>query len=109
MSDNTSSQPVSSMKHHPPIASAFKREFGDWRLWWTRSVVIAAAALAGLTVTAFTWLSEYAMRCFFDLRAFAWWSPLIWTPLCAGVIVWITRRYADGASGSGIPQVMAAL
>jgi H+/Cl- antiporter ClcA len=38
-----------------------------------------------------------------------WWSPLVWTPLSAAAIVWVTRRFAPGAAGSGIPQVMAAL
>jgi len=71
--------------------------------------VVAAAVAAGLVVVSFTWLTEHALRQFSALRAAAWWSPLIWTPLCAAAIVWITRRYAAGAAGSGIPQVMAAL
>lgn len=29
--------------------------------------------------------------------------------MCTAAIVWFTRRYAPGAAGSGIPQVMAAL
>lgn len=97
------------MKHHHHIGTAFKKEFGDWRLWWARAVVIAVAALAGLTVVAFTWLTEHALRLFFDLQASLWWAPLAWTPLCAAAIAWLTRRFAPGAAGSGIPQVMAAL
>jgi H+/Cl- antiporter ClcA len=98
------------MKHdHHHIATTFKNEFADWRLWWARGVVIAVAAVAGFTVIAFTWLTEQALRLFFDLHASLWWAPLAWTPLCTALIVWLTRRFAAGAAGSGIPQVMAAL
>lgn len=91
------------------VTDALRREFSDWRLWLARAIVIAAAAAAGLTVVGFTWLTERAIEHFFMLRAAAWWSPLLWTPLCTAAIVWLTRRYAPGAAGSGIPQVMAAL
>lgn len=97
------------MKHDHHIATAFKREFADWRLWWSRSVVMAVAAVAGLTVVAFTWLTERALGLFFSLHTAWWWAPLLWTPLCTAAIVWLTRRYAAGAAGSGIPQVMASL
>lgn len=97
------------MKHDPRIAAVFRREFSDWRLWLARAIVFAVAAAAGLTVVGFTWLTERALEHFFALRAAWWWTPLIWTPLCTGAIVWLTRRYVPGAAGSGIPQVMAAL
>lgn len=97
------------MKHDLRMAAAFRREFSDWRLWLARGIVIAVAAAAGLTVVGFTWLTERALEYFFALRKAWWWAPLIWTPLCTGAIVWLTRRYAPGAAGSGIPQVMAAL
>ncbi|MBX3607609.1 MAG: chloride channel protein [Piscinibacter sp.] len=97
------------MKHDLHVAAALRREFSDWRLWLARGIVIAVAALAGLTVVGFTWLTERALEHFFALRAAWWWAPLLWTPLCTGAIVWLTRRYAAGAAGSGIPQVMAAL
>lgn len=88
---------------------AIQRELSDWRLWITRAIVIGAAAAAGLTVVGFTWLTERALAGFAALGSAAWWAPLLWTPLCTAAIVWITRRCAPGASGSGIPQVMAAL
>ncbi len=92
-----------------PIPSAIKKEFTDWRLWWTRSLVIALAALAGLTVVGLSWLSELALRLFFKTQGNHWWFALVWTPLCTAAIVWLTRRFAPGASGSGIPQVIASL
>lgn len=97
------------MKQHPHVFSALRREMYDWRLWAGRGVVLAFAALAGLTVVAFTWLSEHAMSYFFLMEKQFWWSPLFWTPASTAAIVWLTRRYAPGAAGSGIPQVMAAL
>jgi H+/Cl- antiporter ClcA len=91
------------------IGRAFRSEFSDWRVWGARSVVVAYAALAGLSVVGFTWLSEQASHYFGALCRLAWWAPLLWAPLCAAAIVWLTRRYVAGAAGSGIPQVMAAL
>ncbi len=72
-------------------------------------VVLAFACLAGLTVVGFTLLSDFAIGKFFALQALAWWLPLLLTPACTAAIVWCTRRFAQGAVGSGIPQVMAAL
>ncbi|OIQ63736.1 H(+)/Cl(-) exchange transporter ClcA [mine drainage metagenome] len=97
------------MKFDPHISAAFKKELADWRLWWARSGVVAAAVVAGLTVVAFTWLTELASTAFFNLRTAWWWAPLLWTPINAAAVVWLTRRFAAGAGGSGIPQVMASL
>jgi H+/Cl- antiporter ClcA len=96
------------MRQHPHIFSAFKNELYDAHLWRGRALFIAFAALAGLTVVCFTWLTEHALALFFRVQGSHWWAPLLWTPLSAAAIVWITRRYVPGAAGSGIPQVMAA-
>jgi H+/Cl- antiporter ClcA len=72
-------------------------------------VVIAASVAAGLTVVGFTWLGDRAFEQFGRIQLAWWWAPLLWTPLCTGAIVWLTRRYAPAAAGSGIPQVMATL
>ena len=88
---------------------AVRREFSDWRPWITRALVLAFAALAGLTVVAFTWLTDLAFAAFQRLAALPWWVPLLWVPLATAAAVWATRRFAAGAAGSGIPQVMAAL
>lgn len=97
------------MKKQTHMISASHKELYDWRLWTGRGVVMAFAALAGLTVVAFTWMTEQALAYFFTMEKSYWWSPLLWTPACTAAIVWITRRYSPGAAGSGIPQVMAAL
>lgn len=72
-------------------------------------MVLAFAALAGLTVVAFTWMTEQAFEHFTAFEKGFWWGPLLWTPASTAAIVWLTRRYVVGAAGSGIPQVMAAL
>lgn len=86
-----------------------RRELADWRVWAVRAMVVALAVFAGLTIVGFTWLAESASAQFEALRARAAWAPLVWTPLCAAAVVWCTRRFAPGAAGSGIPQVMATL
>jgi H+/Cl- antiporter ClcA len=88
---------------------ALRRELSDWRIWAVRGLVVALAILAGLTIVGFTWLAEAASAQFTLLRRQAAWAPLLWTPLCAAAVVWLTRRFAPGAAGSGIPQVMATL
>jgi H+/Cl- antiporter ClcA len=81
----------------------------DRTVWHTRLVVMAFAALSGLAVVTLTWLGEHALSTFHSARAHHEWAPLIWTPLVAAVAAWITRRWAPGLAGSGIPQVLAAL
>jgi H+/Cl- antiporter ClcA len=91
------------------IVANFRREFGDRRRWLSRAIVLAFAALAGITVVGLVWLTDRALAQFSSLQSANPWLPLAWTPLCTAAIVWFTRRYAPGAAGSGIPQVMAAL
>jgi H+/Cl- antiporter ClcA len=93
--------------HLPDLA--WRQEFSDWRLWWGRAVVVVVAVLAGLTIVGFTWLCEHAIALFYRIDASYWWSPLLLGPACAAAVTWCTRRFAAGAAGSGIPQVMAAL
>lgn len=97
------------MKQHPHFFSSLQGELYDWRLWGARAVVMVFAAMAGLTVVALTWMSETAFEHFREVQQQAWWMPLLWTPVATMAIVWATRKFAPGAAGSGIPQVMAAL
>jgi H+/Cl- antiporter ClcA len=76
--------------------------------WRVRSVVWAAAALAGLAVVGFATLAEVVLNGFFQLHARWWWAPFLLTPSLGMGVVWLTRRYVLGAAGSGIPQVVAA-
>ncbi len=93
----------------PDFLAAVREDLTDWRQWLARTVVLSFAIAAGLAVVLFTWVSDVAISGFAALRAWSPWAPLIWTPCCTAALVWITRRFAPGAGGSGIPQVMAAL
>ena len=97
------------MPFNEDIQTAVRKELTDVDLWLARALVITAAAAAGLTVVGFTWLTEHALNGFAAHLHWPAWSALLWTPLCTALIVWATRRYAAGAAGSGIPQVMAAI
>lgn len=91
------------------VADSVREELSDWRRWAARAVVLGFAVLAGLSVVLLTRLSEWALAAFFHMTAGepAW--ALLWTPTITAAVVWLTRRWAPGAAGSGIPQVLAAL
>ncbi|WP_366913172.1 chloride channel protein [Rhodoferax sp.] len=97
------------MRSHPHIPTVLKQELTDWHMWTGRGVVMMFAALAGITVVVFTWLADHALAQFFVFQKAYWWGPVFWTPLSTAAIVWLTLRFAPGAAGSGIPQVMASL
>ena len=80
--------------------------------WQDRAVVLGHAAATGGLVVAFTLLAEAASHAFQS----AWrgdgslvWATLLWTPALTVALLWWTRRFAAGAAGSGIPQVVRAL
>jgi H+/Cl- antiporter ClcA len=80
--------------------------------WLDRTVVLAWAAATGLVVVAFTIVAEAASHGFERLTSTAVagpWPALLITPLGAAGVLWWTRRFAPGALGSGIPQVVRAL
>jgi H+/Cl- antiporter ClcA len=90
-----------------------RRARSEWAAgrWLDHAVVLAFAAATGLIVVGFTLLAEAANRGFGALTA-ATYGPalaLLWTPALTVALLWWTRRYAPGALGSGIPQVMRAL
>lgn len=97
------------MTSAPSLVESLRTELSNRHLWHTRAVVLTFGALSGLTVVALTWLSEHALALFRHGQGVYPWMPLLWTPLLTVVIVWLTRRFAAGAAGSGIPQVVAAL
>lgn len=87
-------------------------EISSVRPWIERGVVLAYAAMTGLIVVAFTYLAEAASHGFDSIRQHSSWAPylpLLWTPLLTVLVLWWTRRFAPGAAGSGIPQVVRAL
>lgn len=87
-------------------------ELSAGRLWVDRTVVLGYAVLTGLIVVAFTWLSEQASHLHQLLRQqgmAGMAAALILAPVLTVTVLWLTRRHAPLAAGSGIPQVMRAL
>jgi H+/Cl- antiporter ClcA len=80
--------------------------------WADHAIVLLFAALTGLVVVGFTLLSEAASHAHAALRDAGGWGPILalgWTPMLTVALLWWTRRFAPGALGSGIPQVVRAI
>ncbi|MET7013841.1 chloride channel protein [Uliginosibacterium flavum] len=85
------------------------RIFTDPVVWRDRILMWTAASFAGLCVVVFTFMTEWASTWFMLMRNRYVWLPVILTPAVGMLVVWLTRRFAEGSAGSGIPQVMTAL
>jgi H+/Cl- antiporter ClcA len=97
------------MRGEPDFFQNLRDEFGGGRQWLDRVIVLACAVLAGLAVVLLTLLADAATEAYGALRSQVWWAPLVWTPALTALIVWCIRRWAPGAGGSGVPQVLVAL
>lgn len=77
-------------------------------LFRRRLALLGGAVLVGLAAIAFALLADFANDSF-RAAVTRWpYAPLAATPLAFAAIVWVTRRHAPLAAGSGIPQVIAA-
>ena len=97
------------MKGQPDFLQNLRDEMGGGRQWLDRAIVMVYAVLAGLAVVVFTLLADGAFALYSQLRSGWWWAPLLWTPAVTALVVWAIRRWAPGAAGSGVPQVLTAL
>lgn len=98
--------------HEPDFWRNLRSEVSSSGPWIDRAVVLVYAAVTGLVVVGFTMLAEAASAGFEALRGageFGRWLPLLWTPLLTVAVLWWTLRFAPGAQGSGVPQVVLAL
>ncbi len=98
------------MQQEPDFLHNLNQEFRDGRRWLDRTIVLAYAAAAGLCVVAFTLMADAGFELFESI--YHWqggWAVLLWMPAVTAGAVWLTRRWAPGAAGSGIPQVIATL
>ncbi|WBO23038.1 chloride channel protein [Sphingomonas abietis] len=77
-------------------------------IWRKRAAILTGAVALGLAALLFARLADEANDLFMQFYHLAKWAPLILTPLAFAGLVWITRRIAPEARGSGIPQIMAA-
>lgn len=73
-----------------------------------RVAIVAGAVAIGVAAVLFAKLADVAGEAFAHVARRWRYLPLLTTPLGFAALVWITRRYAPLARGSGIPQVMAA-
>lgn len=69
----------------------------------------AGALFVGLAAALFALMASHADHSFTQLADQYPWLPFVITPLGLMLISWLTRRFFPGASGSGIPQTIAAL
>ncbi|MGE0498469.1 MAG: chloride channel protein [Ramlibacter sp.] len=97
------------MNREPDFLQNVQAELSNGRVWLDRAIVLAYAIVAGLCVVGFTLLSERTFEWFEHVNGINRWLVLVWIPAWTAGIVWLTRRHFPGTSGSGIPQVMAAL
>ena len=86
-----------------------QERLASFSAWRDRAVIWVAAAVAGLCIVGFTYLTDEAVAGFLAMRKLCLWAPFLVTPLGGMAVVWLTRRWAPGSAGSGIPQVMAAV
>lgn len=97
------------MNREPDFLEHLRAELSGGRVWLDRAVVLCYAIAAGLFVVGFTLASDWVFAQFHRFYGSWPWAVLLTTPLITAGIVWLTQRYFPGASGSGIPQVKAAL
>jgi H+/Cl- antiporter ClcA len=96
------------MSHqNPNNFDALKNELSHLDVWLGRICFIGFAVLAGLVIVGFTWITDKAFSYFIFLYQAHWWATLFWMPISTACIVWLTRRYFEGAAGSGIQNVIA--
>jgi len=99
------------MDHHRTTrrVRAIVRRHGPTAQTWRRRVAFLGGAIViGLVAFGFAEAADWAARRFTSLEKTWWWLPLLLTPAGFALFAWATRRFAPDATGSGIPQVMAA-
>ena len=75
---------------------------------WRTVVVAAVAILGGGAAALFARLCDTALAAHERWIGHRGWLPLVMLPVGLVLFTWITRRFAPEATGSGIPQVIAA-
>jgi H+/Cl- antiporter ClcA len=87
------------------FASVGEKELPHWR---RRLATVIGALLVGVMALSIAWLGDQAQRLFgLFFHRFPYWT-LVLSPLLLVAFVELTRRFAPGTRGSGIPQVIAA-
>ncbi|CAG9226489.1 Chloride channel protein [Paraburkholderia tropica] len=79
------------------------------RLWLHYGVFWLGAVAVGLVAVLYAKLIDFGYALFLRYAAEHFWLPLFVAPAMGALTVWLTRRFFNGAEGSGIPQVIAML
>ncbi|WP_395946663.1 chloride channel protein [Caedibacter taeniospiralis] len=85
------------------------RKLMSFSLWRRRLIFWGGAILVGLICVLFAYLCDNLNDSFNELSQKHPYWPLFIMPIGFMVIIYLLKTYFDGAEGSGIPQVMAAL
>lgn len=78
------------------------------RQWQRRAAFLLGAVAVGLAAAAFAALADWSQELFLALREYSLLLTSVATVVGFVLCAEITRRYAPGARGSGIPQAIAA-
>jgi H+/Cl- antiporter ClcA len=77
--------------------------------WKTRLLIWGSAAAVGVAAVAFAKIADIAQWALRRLLGLYPWAPWVLAPAGFFIIAWLTRRFFQGAEGSGIPQTIFAL
>jgi H+/Cl- antiporter ClcA len=94
------------------LRALWRHEMLTGGAWMDRAIILAFAGGTGVLAVGFTLLAEYAGHLHaaaLSATPLGLWLGLIWTPALAVGVLWWARRFAPGAQGSGIQQVLRAL
>jgi len=69
---------------------------------------LVGGVVVGLLAVAMALLADQAQALFSNVHGRWRYAPILLTPAGFALAAWLTRRFFDGAQGSGIPQVIAA-
>lgn len=92
----------------PRLRALLKRHGLGAIVWRRRAAFLGGAIVVGLIALLFARLADEAGTLFLELLKRWPLAPLVVTPVGFVIVEWLTRCLAPAATGSGIPQVMAA-
>jgi H+/Cl- antiporter ClcA len=93
---------------HPHHGHRLLRLTRSLRRWEEELRMVLAACLVGLLSVGFAKAAEWAIEFHASLLDARPWMGLILSPLGFAAVAWITLRFFPSATGSGIPQAIAA-
>jgi len=88
-----------------PLAARLQQH---WPTLRRRGLFLVGGIVVGLLAVAMALLADKAQALFSALAGRWPFAPLVVTPAGFALAAWLTRKFFDGAQGSGIPQVIAA-